>query len=681
MNSVVAHPPYTAVEPVTEVLHGFAVTDPYRWLEDSSSERTRQWIAAQTNYTRTFLNAIPGRAQIRERVADLLSGESNDTPCRVGGRYFFLKRSPQLDQPLICMRESVDGPDRVLIDPASLNEGPQTSVRIVSISPDAKLLAYGVKRGGEDCSEVRIMDIESRKILADCLPRGFLSGFVFAADSKSFFYVHEAVDAARPNYRAARRHFIGRNLSEDRETFVAGETPHLKLGVRISDDGRYLACLVVRSNEHVSIDLHLQDTVTGVTRMIAENMEEPFYPFITGNQVIVVTRSGAPNKRVIAIDVDSPSEGSWRELVPESNYPIRDFAVRGRRIFVSYVENLAARTDVYDFNGTRIGRLPHPSSGTVRLLPNAVDDDELFYTFTSFVQPETIFRYQIGPATQQVWSRRRIAFDASSVDVKQVSYVSKDGTRVPMFLLAKKGHQPNGKTPTVLTGYGGFGKSVTPQFSAFATFLIERGCLFAVANIRGGSELGEHWHEDGKRRKRQNAFDDFIAAAEWLVGTGQTSPAKLAIAGASNGGLLVGAALTQRPNLFRAAICVGPLLDMLRYHQSRFAGSWIEEYGSAENADDFPYLYAYSPYQHVRKDVRYPSVLLVTGDTDTRCDPMHARKMAARLQAVNGPGRPALLHYSPFRGHVAALPLNERVDALTDRLAFLCEQLGVPVSV
>jgi prolyl oligopeptidase len=266
-----------------------------------------------------------------------------------------------------------------------------------------------------------------------------------------------------------------------------------------------------------------------------------------------------------------------------------------------------------------------------------------------------------------------------SVDIRQVWYSSKDGTRVPMFLLGKSGYRPAGNIPTVLTGYGGFGKTVTPKFSAFATFVVEHGGLFAVANIRGGSEFGEQWRLDGKRQKRQNAFDDFIAAAEWLVRAGYTRPARLAIAGASNGGLLVGAALTQRPNLFGAAICVGPLLDMLRYHSARFADGWIDEYGSAENRDDFPYLYAYSPYQRVRHGVLYPSVLLVSGDADTRCDPMHARKMTARLQAVGSPGRKTLLDYSPLRGHVAALPLSKRIDALTDRLAFLCEQLGLRV--
>ncbi len=676
MSVVFEDPPYTPVEPVTEVLHGLAITDPYRWLEDSQSLRTRQWIAGQTQYARRFFDSIPGRERIRKRVAELLSVESIESPCKVRNRYFFLKRTTQDDQAAICVRNDPDGLDEVLIE----SEDAQTSVRIVSISPDGRFVAYGLKRGGEDSSEVRLFDVTQRKTLPDGLARGYLSGFAFAHDSKSYYYVHEPSDASRPYRHRARRHFIGHDPHEDVDTFDAGENTHTKLGLRISDDGRHLVYIVVRSSGRKTIDLYLHDTFCGASpQLIAANMEDPFFPFIIGRQLLVITRWNAPNKRIIAIDIDAPAQENWRELVPQCESPIRDVAVRQRRLFVSYVENLGARTDIYDLDGTKLGALPYPPNGTARLLSNPVDDDELFYTFSSFVQPETIFRYRIETGEQRIWSERKIAFDHSSVDIRQVWYSSKDGTRVPMFLLGKRDYRPTGRIPTVLTGYGGFGKSVTPQFSAFATFVVEHGGLFAVANIRGGSEFGARWHEEGKRRKRQNAFDDFVAAAEWLIDAGYTRPAKLAIAGASNGGLLVGAALTQRPDLFCAAICVGPLLDMLRYHSARFADGWIDEYGSAENSDDFPYLYAYSPYQHVRHGVVYPSVLLVSGGADTRCDPMHARKMTARLQAAGCPGRRTLLDYSPLRGHVAALPLNERIDALTDRLAFLSEQLGLHV--
>lgn len=680
MSVVLEDPPFTPVEPVTDIWHGLQVTDPYRWLEDSKSERTRQWIARQTQYARAFFDSIPGRERIRKRVAELLTVDSIESPCRVGDRYFYLRRSAQHDQPCICTRAGDHGPEELLIDPAHFGDGARTSVRVVSVSPNGRFLAYSLKRGGEDSSELRIFDVAHLETTSDGLPRGYLSGFAFAPDSRSYYYVHEPLNAMRPHRLQARRHFIGDDAHEDHKAFDAGEDPHTKLGLRISDDGRYLAYLVVRSRDRQSIDLYLDDTASKTRpRLLAENMEAPFFPFIIDRQLVVITKWRAPNKRIIAIDLDSPAREHWREIVPETRSPIRDVVVRQRKIFVSYVEDLAARTEIYTLRGEKIGALPYPPNGTTRLLSNPVDNGDLFYTFSSFVQPETVFRYRIETGEQEIWSQRKIAFDHSSVDLKQVWFSSKDGTRVPMFLVGRRGYQATGSIPTVLTGYGGFGKSVTPQFSAFATFVVEHGGLFAVANIRGGSEFGEQWHQDGKRQKRQNAFDDFIAAAEWLVDAGYTRPARLAIAGASNGGLLVGAALTQRPDLFCAAVCVGPLLDMLRYHNARFADGWIDEYGSAENSDDFPYLYAYSPYQHVRHGVLYPSVLFVSGDADTRCDPMHARKMTARLQSVGGPGRRTLLDYSPLRGHVAALPLRERIDALTNRLAFLCEQLGLHV--
>ena len=678
MSVVFEDPPYTPVEPVTDVLHGLAITDPYRWLEDSHSERTRQWISGQTQYARRFFDSIPGRERIRQRVAELLSVDSVEAPCKVGDRYFFLKRSTQCDQAAIWMRDGENQQDELLIEP----EDSRTALRVLNVSRDGRFVAYGLKRSGEDSSEVKIFDVAQHKTLADGLPRGYLTGFAFAHDSKSYYYVHEPSDVTHPHRLQARRHFIGRDRHEDRTTFDAGEDTHTKLGLRISEDSRYLAYVVVRSDQTKTVDLYLHDVFsTAPAQLIAENMDYPFFPFIVDRQLVVMTKWQAPNKRIIAIDIDRPAQQNWRVLVAESSSPIRDIAVRRRKIFVTYVENLEARTDIYDLDGTKTGALPYPPNGTVKLLSNPVDTDELFYTFSSFVQPETVFRYRIETGEQRTWSERKIAFDPSTVEIRQVWYSSKDGTRVPMFLLQKRGCRPTGRIPTVLTGYGGFGKSVTPQFSAFATFVIEHGGLFAVANIRGGSEFGAQWHEQGKRRKRQNAFDDFIGAAEWLVdaGCGYTRPARLAIAGASNGGLLVGAALTQRPDLFCAAICVGPLLDMLRYHSGRFADEWIDEYGSAENRDDFPYLYAYSPYQHVRYGVRYPSVLLVSGDADTRCDPMHARKMTARLQAASCPGRRTLLDYSALRGHVAALPLSDRIDALTDRLAFLCEQIGLHV--
>ena len=680
MSPVLETTPHTSVEPVTEIFHGVEVTDPYRWLEDQNSERTRQCIKEQTDYARSYLDAIPGRGRVRERIAELLAVETFDTPYKIGDRYFFLKRGAQHDQPVICMREGADGQDQILVDPAAREDGSGISVRIVSISPDGKLLAYGVKQGGEDYQAVEILDVDSLKILPDGLPRGFLGSFAFAADSKSYLYVHEIIDSPRRHYRAAYQHVIGSDVGEDREFFFAGESQHIRLGMRVSADRRYIAHLVIRSEAKTTIDLYVQDVFSGApARLIAAEMEDPFYPLFVGRTLIVLTSWQGPNKRLVAIDLDAPDRASWREVVSQSALPITDFAVRGDRIFVSYVENIATRTDVYDLSGRKVGAISYPGPGTALLLPNPVDGDKLFYTFTSFAHPDTIYSYRIETGEQTVWSQRKAVFDQASIGVRQVWYPSKDGTKVPMFLVGRKDLQPTGNVPTILTGYGGFGRSMTPQFSVFGTFLVEHGCLFAVANIRGGSELGEQWRLDGKRRNRQNAFDDFIAAAEWLIQIGYTSPERLAIAGGSNGGLLVGAALTQRPALFRAVVCLGPLLDMLGYHRIDFGKIWIDEYGSADDPKDFPCLYAYSPYHRVRVGVAYPAVLLISGDADTRCNPLHARKMTARLQAATASDKPILLEYRALRGHMPVLPLTERIEALTDRLAFICDQLGVAV--
>jgi prolyl oligopeptidase len=678
MSVLLPSPPHTAIEPVREIFHGVTISDPFRWLETQDSERTRSWIEMQTRYARAYLDSISQRPEVRKRVSELLGVEVIGPPYKVGNRYFFQKRSPEAAQPSICMREQNNGKDHVLIDPAMRWSSGQKSVHIVTVSPDGKLLAYGVRHGAEDYQSVEILDIDGLKVLKDTLPRGFLGGFSFAANGRSYYYVNDVIETSVPYRCAAYQHLIGTDRVEDREIFFAGEYPKVKLGLRFSDDRRYVAYILIRSNVTNTIDLYLQDLCKGSSaRLIAEGMKDVFYPFFVKGELIVVTSLEAPNRKIIAIPINSTESNSWRTVIPESAQPIKDFTVRSNLIFVSYVDSLSIRTDIFDLVGRKIGTLPVPVKGTVSLIQNPVDSDELFYTFSSFTHPETVFAYETTTGKQELWSTRKVTFDRSSVLIKQICYRSKDGTSVPMSLISRKGLRQTKQTPTILTGYGGFGKSVTPQFSAFATFVVEQGCVFAIANVRGGMELGAAWHLAGKRQKRQNAIDDFISAAEWLIETGITVPEKLAIAGGSNGGLLVGAALTQRPELFRAVICLGPLLDMLNYHRFPLTKGWIDEYGLSDDEEDFQHLLNYSPYQRVREGVEYPAVLLISGDADTRCNPMHARKMTARLQAATASDRPILLDYKPLRGHMPGLPSGERIESLIDRLAFVCDQLGV----
>jgi len=408
-------------------------------------------------------------------------------------------------------------------------------------------------------------------------------------------------------------------------------------------------------------------------------MESVCGPSFAGNKLLVLTNYKSPNLRIVGIDPDHPERDRWIDIIPEREHRIDNFVVAGRTVCVSYTKNLASQIEAFDLTGIWRATVPCPPNGTARLFRRGIEADTLFYGFSSFDQPPTIFSYDTRSCEQKIWARSQVALDSSSVEVEQVRYQSTDGTDIPMFLVARKKQLLSGPPPVFLTGYGGFGVSFTPKFNAYSTFLMEQGLLLAVPNLRGGGEFGGAWYHAGRRHNRQNAIDDFNTAAEWLVAKGYTQRQKIAIGGGSNGGLLVAAALTQRPDLFRAVLCVGPLLDMLRFHIFDSASEWTDEYGSSENREDFFFLLGYSPYHHTEKGALYPAVLLISGDADTRCNPMHARKMAARLQAASNSGHPILLDYKPTWGHVPVQPLNQRIDSLTDRLAFICHELGVTV--
>jgi len=680
MPLVLNPPPPTPVEPQREVLHGVPITDPYRWLEDQNSPRTRKWLEQQTAYARAYLDAVPGRERIRKRVEELLAVETLSEPWKVGSRYFYLKRTANQQQPVIMMREWKNGKEIALIDPTDRDPTGTTAVGILDISRDATLLAYSVRKGGEDSCSVELLDVQARETLEDRLPRGFFGGMVFAADGKGLYYSHQPVEAPHPFLHAVYWHRFGTGHHQDLMVFSGGKDTKLRLILLGSLNGRRLGYFKLFSGDPQRIDFLVQDLAAGIPpRLVVEQIGGIFVPFLLDDGLIALTDRSAPNCRVVQIDIEHPDPEDWREIIPERHFRIQNLAVVGESIFLSYVQDLTTRVEVFDLDGHLRGELPLPCSSTVTLFPCKSNTDTLFYRSTSFSRPPSIFAYRPSTFERKSWARSRVPFDPSTIEVEQVHYPSKDGTLVPVFLVSEKGRRSAGPLPTFLTGYGGFGKCVTPQFTAYATYLIERGCLVAVANLRGGAEFGEAWHDDAKRQKRQAAIDDFIAAAEWLVAERHSAPARLAIGGGSNAGLLVGAALTQRPDLFRAVICLGPLLDMLRYHLFDFAEGWIDEYGSAENERDFQALLCYSPYHWVEDGAAYPAVMLISGDADTRCNPMHARKMTARLQAATTSRNPILLDYRPTWGHAPVQPLTARIEALTDRLAFTCQELGVNV--
>ena len=684
MSKLATAPPYSPVEPVTDVLHGVPITDPYRWLEDQNSQRTREWLGTQHEYARSYLDAIPGRDRIRERIRELLDVETYDAVQKAGNKYFFRKRLPGQEQSCIHFREGTDGADRLLIDPAERGTGPYTAVKPLHVSPDGRLLLYEVKEGGERTGTFEILEIETRIALPEVLPRGYLRGFVFAPDSKSFYYVHESLKSEQPKRPVALQHVVGTSFDDDQEVFSAGESRDLRL--YIVPGTTHMGFLVVHFGEATVTDFFLW-SIGGSSppKPIVRRAKYKFGPLfvkdgrVQDGRILAITDLDAPNFRIVEVRTRQNRQPEFVDVVPESDAVIQDWAVAGGRICVSYLRKLKTEVDIFDLKGRRLGQLPVDPSSTVRLISAVECTDELLFEQESFTQPARTCRYSPTDRQVNLWQNRIVSFDSKKFAHLQVWFAAKDGTQIPMYLVALRNVLEGGSHPMIMTSYGGYGVSMTPQFSVFVAFLLEKGCIFALPNIRGGSELGNQWHEAAKRRNRQVAFDDFLSAAEWLIKTGRTESRKLAVFGGSNSGLLVGAAMTQRPDLFRAVLCMVPMLDMLRYHLFDNAHVWKEELGTADDPHDFASLLAYSPYRNVHERTAYPATMIVSGDSDDNCNPMHARKMTARLQAANGSDSPIFLDYSCHRGHSPVLPVSERTEALTDRMAFLSDQLGLTV--
>jgi prolyl oligopeptidase len=678
MHKLMERPPNTHIEVVTDFLHGVPVADPYRWLEDQDSPWTRAWIAEQTRYARSYLDTIPGRELIRRRIREFLAVETYDSLQKTGDRYFFRKRPPDQEQPCIYMRNGADGEDQLLIDPRDRGTGEYTAVKLLRVSPDIRLLLYEVKEGGERTGTFELLEIATRKRLPDSLPRGFLRGFAFAPGCKSFYYVHEAVDAIRPFYRAAYEHVLGTSPSEDREIFSAGKDEKIRLG--LFSDSKRLVFFVYRFLEKTLTDIYLRSFEgTSPPEPAFHEIDYSLGLQLFDDRIFAITDRDAPNRRIVEIHLREDGQHEWVDIIPETDTPIGTFLVVGDRLLVAYAKEMKRTICIFDFSGQKHGELPALDDETVRMVGGSPESDELLLETESFVKPVEIFRYSTKTNQRMHWAKENIPIDPANYGHSQVWYTSKDGAKIPMYLVGRRDVLGKSDNPTIMTSYGGYGVSMTPQFSVFVAFLVEHGCLLALPNIRGGGEFGVEWHNAGKRRHRQTAYDDFLSAAEWLVETGRTAPRKLAIFGGSNSGLLVGAALTQRPDLFRAVVCMVPMLDMLRYHLFDNAHVWKDEFGTVDDPDDFAALANYSPYHQVRQGVVYPATMIVSGDADQNCNSLHARKMTARLQAANVSNQPIFLDYSKFRGHSPVLPLSERVEALTDRMAFLCDQLELPV--
>ncbi len=668
--------PASRTEAVVDTLHGQTLPDPYRWLEDQAAPATRAWIAAQNGFRDSLMGPIPGREAVSARLRQLMMIDQQSTPYMRGGRYFYTRRLADQDHGAIYMRETFTGPEQLLIDPNVMAAEVPFSANLLTVSLDGRLMAYAIRRGGEDEVLVRFMDVDRRRVWSEHLPKARYSSIAFSPDKTTLYYV-------RYNPQSGPRLFarpLGVEGAEERMLFGESFGTEQGMGAQLSRDGRWLLISVYTGTSGGN-DLYLMDVVAGTqpVPMVTGGRLE-YDAAWAGSTIVITTNWEAPKWRVMVAQPTTPAREQWRQIIAQGEHTIEGVSLVGGYAWVRYLENVVGRIRGFTLDGRPFREIAMPGLGTVSGMSGQWERPEAFFSFSSYDTPSTIFRYDIARNARSTWYRQNVPFDGAGFEVRQVWYSSRDGTRVPMFVAHRRGLALDGNNPVYLTGYGGFNSASTPGFSAMYALWMERGGVLAVPNLRGGSEFGETWHQAGMFGNKQNVFDDFIGAAEWLIANRYTSSERLAIAGGSNGGLLVGAALTQRPDLFRAVVCSYPLLDMVRYHRFLLGRYWVSEYGSADSAAQFAYLRAYSPYHNVRPGTRYPSVLFVTGDGDTRVAPLHARKMTALLQAATASPvaeRPVLLQYDTEAGHSGGLPIRKVLQDTALRLHYVMWQLGM----
>lgn len=655
---------------VDEVLHGVTVSDPYRWLEDRDSPETEAWILSQKARLESYFSRLPCLDALRFRVSEFLNQNVIDEVAEIGDRCFYRHRKKNQEQACIWVKDRVTRKTRVLVDPN--DQGQYISVRVRVISNDGSLLAYELRHGGEDKAAIHVVDAVSGRTLPEKLDAGYCRGFVFSTDNAGFFFCHELTSATGDHAIRLRR--FGQGDEEGRVVFHQPRTAGSRL-VLLSDDFHLGAAYVHEHASELVIDFfRTQRDQDKNWHCVFRNKPISCGPFLINGRILMLTEEGAPNGRIVELCENGSVRGV---IVPESESRIDQLTVVGQTLHVAYQIDATMSAWAYSLTGKCLGRVHLRQNGSVTFLPNySGHADRLFYSYQSFTEPPTIYAYRLKTGKSERWKSTRSAHRASYRILRR-SYPSRDGTEIPITLVMGQDHEPNAVRPVILTSYGGFGVCMTPRFSVLVSILLELGVVFAVPSIRGGSDKSPSWYEAARRRKRQVAIDDFICAAEWLCSQHISSPDQLAIFGGSNSGLLVGAALTQRPDLFHAVLCIAPLLDMVRYERFGQARKWESEYGTVKDAEDFRALYAYSPYHHLDSERDYPSVLFVTGDKDDRCDPLHVRKMAARLQNRIVQTNPILVDYSSERGHCPVLPLSVRIDALTRRIAFLCHELNI----
>ena len=679
--------PKARKDTVVDTYHGQKVADPYRWLEDPDSAETRAWVEAENKVTFSYLDSIPARGPLKNRLTKLWDYEKFGLPRQEGGRYFFSRNSGLQNQSVLYTADTLEAQPRVLLDPNTLSSDGTVALSGSSVSDDGRLIAYGIAAAGSDWNEWKVRNVETGRDLADHLKWIKFSGASWNKDGKGFYYGRfpepkPGEDLKGANYfQKLYFHTIGTPQSEDVLVYERPDHKEWQFHGSVTDDGKYLIISVSKGTNHQNRVIY-QDLSAKDSKPVEliDNFDHE-YSFIDNDGPVFwyQTDNAAPRRRVIAIDIRKPASEHWVELIPQARETLNSVSAVGDRFFANYLKDARTQVKVFGLDGKLTREVEFPGLGTAGGFDGKRRDKETFYSFTSFISPPTVYRYDVASGVSAVYKKPKVDFDPSLYQTEQVFYKSKDGTLVPMFISSKKGLKRDVSTPTYLYGYGGFNIPLTPTFSPANLVWMELGGLFAMPNLRGGGEYGEDWHKAGTKLQKQNVFDDFIAAAEWLIANKYTSTPKLAIGGGSNGGLLVGACLTQRPDLYGATLPAVGVMDMLRFHKFTIGWAWIDDYGSADDPAIFPALRAYSPLHNIKPGTSYPATMVTTADHDDRVVPAHSFKFAATLQAAQSGSAPVLIRIETKAGHGAGKPTSKQIDEAADRWAFLVKSLGMDV--
>ncbi len=677
--------PATRTTHQVDVYHGISVADPYRWLEDDNSAETKAWVQAENQVTFAYLARIPQRAAIKQRLKQLWNYERYGVPFKEGHRYFFTRNDGLQNQSVLYTLPALDAEPVVLLDPNHLSADGTIALAGLAISDDGNLMAYGLSASGSDWEEWKVRDVRTGQDLSDDLKWVKFSGASWTKDNQGFFYSRydeptEAAKLTKVNYfQKLYYHRVGTPQSEDKLIYHRDDHKDWGFGGQVTDDGHYLVITVTECTSPKTRVFYQDLTQPGAAVVELLNDFDAAYDFVDNDGPVFWFRTDldAPRGRVIAVDTTKPARANWREIIPTATETLTSVSTLNDSFVCHYLKDAQSQVKIFSLAGRPLREVALPGIGSVSGFRGKRHDTETFYSFTSFTVPGTIYRYDLAGNVSAVFRAPKVDFNPADYETRQIFYTSKDGTRVPMFLTHRNGLKLDGQNPTLLYGYGGFDISLTPGFNVANLVWMEMGGVYAMPNLRGGGEYGEEWHQAGMKLHKQNVFDDFIAAAQWLIDHHYTSSPKLAISGGSNGGLLVGACETQRPDLFGACLPAVGVMDMLRFNKFTIGWAWTSDYGSADNAEEFKALYAYSPLHRIKPGTKYPPTLITTADHDDRVVPAHSFKFAATLQAAQAGPAPILIRIESKAGHGAGKPVSKLIDETGDKLAFLVKALDL----